>query len=75
MNLILSLVCPVFTQIVSVVLENYGAPGKNSDNLNNRWVQEVQRDKGHISSSSVVMMSIPSWREIVTERGEVNLTG
>ncbi|XP_038904576.1 protein SEMI-ROLLED LEAF 2 isoform X2 [Benincasa hispida] len=69
-----------FDNIVSVVLENYGAPGtgggcKNSDNSNNRWVQEVQREEGHISSSSVVIMNTPSWREIVTERGEVNLTG
>lgn len=64
-----------FDNIVSVVLENYGAPGKNSDNSNNRWVQEVQREEGHISSSSIVTMNTPSWREIVTERGEVNLTG
>lgn len=64
-----------FDNIVSVVLENYGSPAKSSDNLNNRWVQEVQRDEGHISSSSVVTMRIPSWREIVTERGEVDLTG
>ncbi|XP_008443197.2 protein SEMI-ROLLED LEAF 2 isoform X1 [Cucumis melo] len=63
-----------FDNIVSVVLENYGAPGKNS-NSNDRWVQEVQREEGHISSSSVVTMNTPSWKEIVTERGEVNLTG
>uniref|UniRef100_A0A9I9CX37 Protein EFR3-like protein B n=1 Tax=Cucumis melo TaxID=3656 RepID=A0A9I9CX37_CUCME len=63
-----------FDNIVSVVLENYGAPGKNS-NSNDRWVQEVQREEGHISSSSVVTMNTPSWREIVTERGEMNLTG
>ncbi|XP_022152010.1 uncharacterized protein LOC111019828 isoform X3 [Momordica charantia] len=57
-----------FDNIVSVVLENYGAPEKKSDDLNNRWVQEVQRGE-------VVTMSTPSWREIVTERGGVNLTG
>ncbi|KAG7027726.1 Protein EFR3-like B, partial [Cucurbita argyrosperma subsp. argyrosperma] len=62
-------------QIVAVILENYGAPAKDPDKLNDQWVQEVVRDKGHISSSSVVMMSTPSWREIVTEGGELNLIG
>ncbi|XP_022983700.1 uncharacterized protein LOC111482240 [Cucurbita maxima] len=64
-----------FDNIVSVVLENYGVSGQNTDNSNNRWVQEVQQDEGHIASSSVVLMSTPSWREIVTERGEMILRG
>ncbi|XP_023539631.1 uncharacterized protein LOC111800256 isoform X1 [Cucurbita pepo subsp. pepo] len=64
-----------FDNIVSVILENYGAPAKDPDKLNDQWVQEVVRDKGHISSSSVVMTSTPSWREIVTEGGELNLIG
>ena len=58
-----------------MILENYGAPAKDPDKLNDQWVQEVVRDKGHISSSSVVMTSTPSWREIVTEGGELNLIG
>ncbi|KAL6957648.1 hypothetical protein U1Q18_040437 [Sarracenia purpurea var. burkii] len=64
--------------IVSVVLENYGGIKKestDSGNTNqNRWVQEVLKVKGHVSPSPEIMIRVPSWRMIVNEKGEVNVT-
>ncbi|GFY96226.1 Uncharacterized protein Acr_11g0005320 [Actinidia rufa] len=66
-----------FDNIVSVVLENYGGPSKeslDSENPNqNRWVQEVLKVEGHVSPSPETMMKVPSWRSIVNEKGEVNV--
>ncbi|KAG5555681.1 hypothetical protein RHGRI_006358 [Rhododendron griersonianum] len=66
-----------FDNIVSVVLENYGCPSKESmdsgNNNPNRWVQEVLKDSGHVSPSPELKMRVPSWRTIVNEKGEVNL--
>ncbi|XP_057467859.1 protein SEMI-ROLLED LEAF 2 isoform X2 [Actinidia eriantha] len=66
-----------FDNIVSVVLENYGGPSKeslDSENPNqNRWVQEVLKVEGHVSPSPETMMKVPSWRTIVNEKGEVNV--
>ncbi|XVF56139.1 hypothetical protein PTKIN_Ptkin06aG0092900 [Pterospermum kingtungense] len=61
-----------FDNIVSVVLENYGGPGKNLENQNgvqSRWVQEVLKDEGRVSPSP-----IPSWDTIVNDKGELNIT-
>ena len=60
-------------QIVSVVLENYGAMGKDSDNPNqNRWVQEVLKiDR---NTPSAALTKLPSWRTIVNEKGEVTMS-
>ncbi|PSS01816.1 Protein EFR3 B like [Actinidia chinensis var. chinensis] len=67
-----------FDNIVSVVLENYGGPSKesvDSENPNqNRWVQEVLKVEGHVSPSPETMMKVPSWRSIVNEKGEVNVS-
>ncbi|CAL5420850.1 unnamed protein product [Camellia sinensis] len=67
-----------FDNIVSVVLENYGGPNKDSidsGNANqNRWVQEVLKVEGHVPPSPEVIMKVPSWRTIVNEKGEVNVT-
>ncbi|GMP97421.1 hypothetical protein CsSME_00045681 [Camellia sinensis var. sinensis] len=66
-----------FDNIVSVVLENYGVPSKESDSGNpdqNRWVEEVRKVEGHVSPSPEVMMNkVPSWRTIVNEKGEVTM--
>ncbi|XP_024975577.1 uncharacterized protein LOC112513521 [Cynara cardunculus var. scolymus] len=62
-----------FDNIVSVVLENYGALSKESDNPNqSRWVQEVLKNEHHVSPSEA-LMKIPSWRTIVNEKGEINV--
>ncbi|KAL9398373.1 hypothetical protein Peur_007334 [Populus x canadensis] len=70
-----------FDNIVSVVLENYGGPKRISENLDtdkpgpqNRWVQEVLKNEGHATPLPEVIARVPSWRTIVNERGEVNMT-
>ncbi|KAF9664732.1 hypothetical protein SADUNF_Sadunf16G0048700 [Salix dunnii] len=70
-----------FDNVVSVVLESYGGPKKGSENLDtdkqgpqSRWVQEVLKNEGHVTPSPEVITGVPSWRTIVNERGEVNMT-
>ncbi|GMI65728.1 EFR3 OF PLANT 2 [Hibiscus trionum] len=66
-----------FDNIVSVVLENYGIPKKNSENLNSgqsRWVQEVQRTESRDTSSHNVLLKVPSWQRIVNVNGELNVS-
>lgn len=68
-------------QVVSVILENYGGPRKNSEELNNdkpgpqnRWVHEVLKDKGHVTPSPDVMIRVPSWRMLLNDKGEMTVT-
>ncbi|CAA2988358.1 EFR3 homolog B [Olea europaea subsp. europaea] len=64
-----------FDNIVSVVLENYRGPLKESQDPNqDHWVQEVRKIEGHVSPSPDVLMKVPSWRMIVNEKGELNMT-
>ncbi|KAB5519501.1 hypothetical protein DKX38_023820 [Salix brachista] len=70
-----------FDNVVSVVLESYGGPKKGSENLDtdkqgpqSRWVQEVLKNEGHVTPSPEVITGVPSWRTVVNERGEVNMT-
>nr|TKR84091.1 uncharacterized protein D5086_0000261240 [Populus alba] len=70
-----------FDNVVSVVLENYGGPMRSSENLDtdkqgpqSRWVQEVLKNEGHVTPLPGVITRVPSWRTIVNERGEVNMT-
>ncbi|KAL9336325.1 hypothetical protein Peur_070813 [Populus x canadensis] len=70
-----------FDNVVSVVLENYGGPMRSSENLDtdkqgpqSRWVQEVLKNEGHVTPFPEVITRVPSWRTIVNERGEVNMT-
>ncbi|KAI4300782.1 hypothetical protein L6164_034118 [Bauhinia variegata] len=70
-----------FDNVVSVVLENYGSPHENSESLHherqgsqNTWVQEVMKDEGHESPSPDAKERIPSWSDIINDKGEVNLT-
>ncbi|KAI3472191.1 hypothetical protein Pfo_029679 [Paulownia fortunei] len=63
-----------FDNIVSVVLENYGGPSKESHDPNqSRWVQEVHKTEGHVSPSPDVVMNVPSWRMIVNDKGQLNV--
>ncbi|KAI3678057.1 hypothetical protein L6452_37336 [Arctium lappa] len=65
---------PEFDNIVSVVLENYGATGKDYDNPNqNRWVQEVLKNDRNMTPSGA-LTKVPSWRTIVNEKGEVTMS-
>ncbi|KAK8609218.1 hypothetical protein V6N13_025524 [Hibiscus sabdariffa] len=60
-----------FDNIVSVVLENYGDPRKNSENLNDGQSQleeDVQKDEGHSPST------FPSWDTILNEKRELNVS-
>ncbi|KAK6149156.1 hypothetical protein DH2020_016681 [Rehmannia glutinosa] len=64
-----------FDNIVSAVLENYGGTSKESNDSNqNRWVQEVHKTEGHISPSPDIAMKVPSWRVIVNDKGQLNVT-
>ncbi|KAF5737694.1 hypothetical protein HS088_TW13G00582 [Tripterygium wilfordii] len=70
-----------FDNVVSVVLENYGGPRKDLQNLDSnnpcpqsRWVQEVLKNEGHVSPSQDVLIRVPSWRTIVNEKGDINVT-
>ncbi|KVH94768.1 Armadillo-type fold [Cynara cardunculus var. scolymus] len=65
---------PEFDNIVSVVLENYGATSKDYDNPNqNRWVQEVLKNDRNMTPSGA-LTKVPSWRTIVNEKGEVTMS-
>lgn len=57
-------------------MENYGGPKKNPENQvpHNRWVQEVLKNEGHVTPSPEVLRKVPSWRMIVNEKGEINVT-
>ncbi|KAI3409223.1 uncharacterized protein J3R85_019581 [Psidium guajava] len=68
-----------FDNVVSVVLENYGHAKKASEDPNkqgseNRWVQEVLKHEGHVSASPEVTIRVPSWKNLVNDKGEVNAT-
>ncbi|CAM8893069.1 unnamed protein product [Rhodiola kirilowii] len=72
-----------FDSVVTVVMENYGCTytQKNSNDVahtdsstQSRWVQEVLKVEGHVSASSDPIVRIPSWKMIVTESGELNVT-
>ncbi|KAL5537504.1 hypothetical protein UlMin_045125 [Ulmus minor] len=65
-----------FDNVASVVLENYGGQKDSSGNLEgsqNSWVQEVRRNEGRFSSSPDATMRAPSWRDIINEKGQVNV--
>ncbi|KAI7731261.1 hypothetical protein M8C21_013204 [Ambrosia artemisiifolia] len=62
-----------FDNIVTVVLDNYGASVKDSyDQNQSRRVQAVLKNEMSISPSCLV--KVPSWRAIVNEKGEVTVT-
>ncbi|KAB2631306.1 hypothetical protein D8674_008825 [Pyrus ussuriensis x Pyrus communis] len=66
-----------FDNIVAVVLENYGGLNKTSENLEgskNRWVQELQSNEGHVSSSRDVVIRLTSWSTLVDDKGDLNVT-
>lgn len=68
--------CDVIGQVVSVVLENYGGPRRNSENSGqnqSRWVEEVRKKEGHVSPLPDVSIRVPSWRLMVNEKGEINV--
>ncbi|KAM4091941.1 hypothetical protein ACJW30_09G174500 [Castanea mollissima] len=69
-----------FNNVVSVVLENYGGPNKESENMDhdkqgpqNRWVQEVLKNEGHVSHSPDIIIRVPSWRTIANEKSEIHI--
>ncbi|KAK9154874.1 hypothetical protein Sjap_002354 [Stephania japonica] len=69
-----------FDNVVAVVLENYGAHERKLENTDHaeqegqhRWVQEVLRVEGHVSPSNGIAR-VPSWRNLVNEKGEINVS-
>nr|DAD29704.1 TPA_asm: hypothetical protein HUJ06_031172 [Nelumbo nucifera] len=54
-----------FDNVVSVILDNYGDPKKNIEDL------EVE---GHVSPSPDDMIGVPSWSKIVNDKGELIVT-
>lgn len=66
-----------FDNVVSVVLENYGGQKTIPDNVvndNNRWVEAVRKNEGYISCPADTPIRVPSWREVVNDKGEINVT-
>ncbi|GLT37374.1 hypothetical protein SLA2020_116930 [Shorea laevis] len=61
-----------FDNVVSVVLENYEVPKKNSENPDdqNRWVEEVLKNEGLVPPLDALTKA-PSWRTIVNDKGEL----
>lgn len=64
-----------------MVLENYGGCTKKLESVDNgkegpqnRWVQEVLKNEGHVSPSVDVTASAPPWQTIVNDKGGVNVT-
>lgn len=58
-----------------MVLENYGGPKKNTENLDqHRWLQEVRKIEGHVGPSPDALTKVPSLRIIVNDKGEMNVT-
>ncbi|KAH6828761.1 hypothetical protein C2S53_018638 [Perilla frutescens var. hirtella] len=64
-----------FDNIVSVVLENYKGQSKES-NGSDRNVQEVGKNEGYGSASPSPdgAMKVPSWRIIINDKGQLNVT-
>ncbi|KAF3442547.1 hypothetical protein FNV43_RR16463 [Rhamnella rubrinervis] len=66
-----------FDNVVSVVLENYGGCKKRENpegSTGSKWLQEVKKNEGHVNPSTDMAMRVPSWKAIVTDKGEVNVT-
>ncbi|XP_031270951.1 uncharacterized protein LOC116129348 [Pistacia vera] len=64
-----------FDNVVSVVLENYGGPKKNTENPDqHRWLQEVCKIEGHVNPLPDALTKVPSLRIIVNDKGEINVT-
>ncbi|KAL7204417.1 hypothetical protein ACSBR2_017481 [Camellia fascicularis] len=63
-----------FDNVVLVVLENCGGPKEKSDELNQGTPSEEPKVDGHVSPSPGAMTRVMSWKKIVNERGEVNVT-
>ncbi|XAR68529.1 hypothetical protein NMG60_11003677 [Bertholletia excelsa] len=63
-----------FDNIVSTVLENYRGSSAQSegteDPSQNQFMQEVNIVDCHISNPLEVMMTVPSWKTIVHEKGD-----
>ncbi|CAH1434816.1 unnamed protein product [Lactuca virosa] len=62
-----SYMSPEFDNIVSVVLENYGAPGKDS------WVREMLKNDRSVTPKDA-LVKVQSWRAIVNDKGEVTVS-
>lgn len=63
-------------QVVGVVLENYGGFKENTDETrdNKQGLSEVDQVEGHMSSSPDAITMAPSWRRVVNEKGQINVT-
>lgn len=60
-------------QIVSVVLENYGSPNKELQDPNQDRL-EMSKAEGRTSPSPEILTKVPSWKMIVSDKGETNVT-
>lgn len=65
-----------FDNVVGVVLENYGGFKENTDETsdNKQGLSEVDQVEGHMSSSPDAITMAPSWRRVVNEKGQINVT-
>lgn len=59
------------------MLENYGGCKKTENpecSTGSKWLQEVKKNEGHVTPSPNISMRVPSWKAIVNDKGEVNVT-
>jgi protein EFR3 len=69
------------SQVVSAVMENYESPYADSGNNEStvedrriRWVSEVLKAESEQPPAVTVLTRVPSWKNIRTAHGELNLT-
>ena len=47
---------------------------ENLEGSEHRWVEEVRKNEGHVSPTPDTTIRVSSWRNIVNDKGEVNVT-
>lgn len=55
------------------MLENY-TDKISEQGLQSRWMQEMLKNEGQVDSSAEDTAKIPTWDQVVTEKGELNMT-
>ncbi|XP_006648302.1 protein SEMI-ROLLED LEAF 2-like [Oryza brachyantha] len=74
----LSHISSEFDTVIQVVLESYNPQNMQNDNIDSeapgsQWVEQVVKTEDHVSPPTFTISKIPSWRSIVTDKGEIHL--
>uniref|UniRef100_A0A0D9VC54 Uncharacterized protein n=1 Tax=Leersia perrieri TaxID=77586 RepID=A0A0D9VC54_9ORYZ len=67
-----------FDNVIQVVLESYNPQKMQNDNTDNEapgsgWVEQVLKTEGRSYPSTFTISKIPSWKSIVSDKGEIHL--